>query len=115
MAAADQSRVELAEGEQLVISPAAPPKIKSVDVDGATSWQSGRLVIEDETLASVAARMSRYTRHPIRVTDEETAKLRITGVFRSGDVDGFLSTLTTYFHIAATTGQGGEIELHRRE
>jgi transmembrane sensor len=114
-AGTENSRVELAEGEQLVISPAAPPKVKAVDVDRATSWQSGRVVIEDETLASVAARMSRYTRHPIRVTDEETAKLRVTGVFRSGDVDGFISTLTTYFPIAATTGQRGEIELHRQQ
>jgi transmembrane sensor len=114
-AAAGKSRLELKAGEQLVISPTAPPKIKEVDVDGATSWQSGRLVIEDETLASVAARMSRYTRRPIRVTDADTAKLKITGVFRSGDVDGFISTLTTYFPIAATTGQNGEIELHRQQ
>jgi transmembrane sensor len=111
---AGNSRVELAEGEQLVMSSNAPPKVKTVDIDAATSWQSGRVVIENETLASVAARMSRYTRYPIRVTDEETANLRITGVFRSGDVDGFISTLTTYFPIAATTGQNGEIELHRQ-
>jgi transmembrane sensor len=113
-AGTNNSRVELAEGEQLVISPTAPPKVRAVDVDGATSWQSGRVVVEDETLASVAARMSRYTRHSIRVTDEETANLRITGVFRSGDVDGLISTLTTYFPIAATTGRNGEIELHRQ-
>lgn len=113
--AAAKSRVELTEGEQLVISPIAPPKIKVVNVDRTTSWESGRLVVEDERLASVAERMSRYTRHPIRVTDEVTANLRITGVFHSGDVDGFISTLTTYFPIAATRGQDGEIELHRQQ
>ena len=107
--------VELNAGEQLVISPVDPPKIVDVDADRVTSWESGRLVFKDETLVNVAARMSRYSKHSFHVADTATANLRISGVFKAGDVDGFVTTLMTYFPLTARSDEDGAIELHLRQ
>src|SRR6185503_10937358 len=54
----DRSGVPLSAGQQLTVVPAAPPRIETVSLDRATSWEHGVLVFEDEPLASIAERVS---------------------------------------------------------
>ncbi len=104
--------IELAPGEQVVSSRRqAPIKVAAVDVDRATSWQQGRLVFENEPLSSVVMRVSRYSQRSLRVEDPEIAALRISGVFRTGDMDGFVATITSYLPVRAETSDDGAISL----
>src|SRR2546421_11996174 len=75
------ARIVLDAGEQLVISPTAPPNILRVNVERATAWQNGELVFENEPLSNVVARVNRYGAHPIVIDDDPTASMRISGVF----------------------------------
>lgn len=108
--------IELAPGEQVVASSERPPvKVAAVDVDRATSWQQGRLVFENEPLSSVALRVSRYSQRPLHIADPDVAAMRISGVFKTGDMDGFVATITSYLPVRADAREDGAIELAQRE
>jgi transmembrane sensor len=94
-----------------LIAPRLPPSITHVNVDHAVAWEKGRLVFQDEPLASVVRRVGRYSEHPIVIADEATANLRISGVFREGDVEGFVSTVVSYLQVHAEHESDGSIRL----
>ncbi len=48
-------------------------------VEAMTAWQQGRIVFRDVPLSLVASELSRYLAQPVRVTDPQVAKLRISG------------------------------------
>jgi transmembrane sensor len=106
--------IELVAGEQLTMSPTTAPSIEQVNVERATAWQNGQLVFENEPLSSVVARVNRYAERPIELADAQTSGLRISGVFRAGDVDGFVSTITHYLPVRAEQGESGSVRLSRR-
>jgi len=101
-------------GEQLVLSSSAPPSVEHVSIERATAWENGEIVFENDRLASVVARINRYARHPVVITDAATAELRISGVFHTGDVDGFVSTLVSYLPVQAEKGADGVTHLAQR-
>lgn len=109
-----RDRIVLDAGEQLVLSPAAIPRITHVNIDRTTAWEAGQLVFEDEPLSSVVARVSRYGPRKIVVAaGDSAAQMRISGVFREGDVDGFLSTITSYLPLAAQQLDDGTVRVRQ--
>jgi transmembrane sensor len=93
--------VELTPGMKLSVQADGAETISSVKLQQITAWQSGQLVFDNESLASVIERVSRYTRIPIVVGDDRVGALRISGVFRAGDMEGFVTTVTHYLPIRA--------------
>jgi len=108
-------RVELRAGEQLVTAPASPPTVVPVSLERATAWQNGQLFFEDEPLSSVVARISRYTDRPLTVPDERVASLKISGVFNTGDLDGFVKTIAQYLPVKVEPGENGALVLRRSD
>jgi len=106
-----QARIELDAGEQLVLAPSDLPSVTRVNVDHAVAWEKGRLVFEDESLGSVVRRVGRYSAHSIAIADEGTSRLRISGVFHEGDVEGFISTIVDYLPVRAQRESDGSIVL----
>jgi transmembrane sensor len=106
--------VELLAGEQLIASPVEAPTVERVNVDRATAWQNGELVFENEALSSVIARINRYTKARIELADTSTADLKISGVFHTGDVDGFVSTITSYLPVRVIDADERTIRITRR-
>jgi len=76
-------------GQALVAELGVPQRVAPVDVGDELLWRDGYVSLEDAPLANAAAEMSRYTSAPIRVLDDETGRMRISGVFRTGDADRF--------------------------
>lgn len=111
IAAPQRSRgVALRAGQQLTAAPQAAPEIQTVSLDRTTAWERGQLVFEDETLASIADRMSRYSARPLTV-EASAANLRVSGVFRAGDVATFVDTVTRYLPVRATAHDDGSVVL----
>jgi transmembrane sensor len=108
-------RIALDAGEQLVVSPSGKPKVTRVNVERTTAWQNGQLVFEDEPLGTVLARISRYGTQNIVAADAACAELRISGVFREGDIEGFLSTITSYLPVTAQQMSDGSIRVVSQE
>jgi len=98
--------IELKAGELLVVSADGCTSIVPANVERATAWENGQLILENETLRSVVERVSRYSREPIVIADDRVADLRISGVFRTDDVAGLVETLTLYLPIDADESDG---------
>jgi transmembrane sensor len=105
--------VALAAGQQLIAVPAAPPRIEAASLDRTSAWESGQLAFDDESLASVAERVSRYTAHPVTVAPD-AASLKMSGIFNAGDLSTFVDTVTHYLPVEASNAPDGSIVLHRR-
>ena len=61
-----------------------------VKAEQATAWRRKRLVFDRQTVADVAAELSRYRRGQIVVRDAALAQKQFSGVLDIGDVDGAL-------------------------
>jgi transmembrane sensor len=103
----------LAAGQQLIAVPAAPARIEAASLDRTSAWESGQLAFDDESLASVAERVSRYTAHPVTVATD-AASLKMSGIFNAGDLSTFIDTVTHYLPVQASDSPNGSIVLHRR-
>lgn len=103
--------IELSAGQQLVATSSSAPQVATVSLDRATAWQSGRLVFDNEPLSSVIARVNRYSAQKLKISDEKTSALRMSGVFNAGDADGFVSTITQYLAVRADKAPDGSIHL----
>jgi transmembrane sensor len=105
--------VSLDPGQELVATPSAPPVIRRASLEQTTAWQDGRLVFDNEPLATVAARVSRYSGRPVTV-DASAADLKISGVFNAGDSDGFVEAMTNYLPVRSMARpDGGTVLVHR--
>jgi transmembrane sensor len=107
-------RINLDAGEQVVFSPASAPSVAHVNLGQATAWENGEVVFENDTLSTVVARINRYARHGVVIADLQTSQLRISGVFHTGDIDGFVSTIVAYLPLRAEKYRDGTIHLARR-
>jgi transmembrane sensor len=105
--------VELQAGEQLSVSASGTSSVAPANIERSTAWQHGRLVFDDEPLSTVVEQVNRYARLPLVLTDESTAKLRISGVFSTRDIDGFVETLTHYLPVDADRRDGAIHLSHR--
>jgi transmembrane sensor len=93
-----------------------PPRVERLSaarVDQALAWRHGDVAFEGESLAQAAAEMSRYNAAPIVVADRSIAGLRLAGLFRSNDRNGFVRAVTRTFPVKAREGDDGAVELVR--
>jgi transmembrane sensor len=107
-------RIDLDAGEQVVFTPETPPSVARVNLGQATAWENGEVVFENDTLSTVVARINRYARHGVVIADTQTSQLRISGVFHTGDIDGFVSTIVAYLPVSADKSADGTTRLARR-
>jgi transmembrane sensor len=105
--------IELVPGQELVASADGTSKVSGTNVTRVTAWQKGQLLFDDEPLSSVVERVNRYAAKPIVVTDDSIRELRISGVFDTNDIPGFITTITHYLPLSATARQN-TIELAHR-
>jgi transmembrane sensor len=89
--------------------------VRAIDVSKVVGWRDGRVFLEDVTLAEAVAEMNNYSERQIRIADPQIGALRVNGMFRAGEQDGFVTALEQYFPVLAQHGRDSEITLTRRE
>ncbi|HYG26520.1 MAG TPA: FecR domain-containing protein [Caulobacteraceae bacterium] len=95
-AAASQAlATEMGPGSQLVATANTDWRVTRTDVVRETSWLNGQIVISDQPLGEAIEELNRYSRRKIVLDDPSLAGVRISGVFRPGDLDGFARALKT--------------------
>jgi transmembrane sensor len=75
------------------------------------SWRSGNIIFRGESLATAVAEVGRYTPVEFVFLDPKLKKLRVAGLFKVGDISGFLSTLEANFNILSERGDNEQIFL----
>lgn len=111
---APKAEIQLRRGEQLAVVARGAAELRIANVDRVIAWQAGQLIFEDETLAVVVERISRYTRAPVTVADDATGDLRISGVFNAGDLHGFVDAVSHYLPVTSSAASDGAIRLAKR-
>jgi transmembrane sensor len=89
-------------GERLVLDDQGSyvEPVTPTDVAVELSWQDGNIIFRGESLEDAIAEISRYTTIEFLVVDESLQKVRVAGLFKAGDVLGFLESLRANFDIA---------------
>jgi transmembrane sensor len=98
-------------GEQLVDRAGLPPVVSAAQVDDATNWQHGFLTFNNDTLATAAAEMNRYSPNQLIVRDPRVATLRVTGMFRAGDPVRFGRTLAEIYPVKLVPAGPDKLEI----
>lgn len=90
-----QSVVDILPGEQaLVQANRVVAKIDQPVVEKkVTSWRSGKIYFEKDTLDAVIREVNRYIDRQLVIEDMAVSEMKLTGVFRSGDLDSVLFAL----------------------
>jgi transmembrane sensor len=99
---------DLKAGQQLSAVVGSPPLIRYVDLDNVSAWETGQLIFDDQPLSKVVDTVNRYSNTVQLAIDQHTADIRISGVFRTGDIPGFVDIVTSYLPVKAVD-TGGKI------
>lgn len=101
----------LAPGQELVAIAGSRPRIVPVDIDEQLSWLDGFVEFRDVPLAEAVAEMNRYTQKPLVIRDDATGKLRVSGLFRTGDPGRFAAIVSELLPIRQRPLPNGAVEL----
>jgi transmembrane sensor len=88
--------------------------IDASEAEARLAWQRGLIVFEDEALQDALLEVDRYTTTKFVLADEKVRHVRIGGSFRTGDVDGLLSSLRDKFRVDSKRDAQGRIVLSSR-
>ena len=84
--------VLLTAGQQITVQDSgAVETVRAVDTTRALAWAEGQLVFENDTLAHVVTEFNRYNRTQLRISDDQLAARRVSGVFEATDTETLLA------------------------
>jgi|GEM_PF-75383 len=94
--------IELSAGEEIRIKPGGQMTvIAKADLEAATAWREGKVIIRTESLSEAVRRLNRYSRMQIQITDPQLAARHVSGVFEAGDTQGFLNAVQRIYTVNA--------------
>lgn len=100
----------LSPGEQLETT-LPRPVVKAADVARETSWMSGRLIFDATPISAAIAEVNRYSDTRIELRANHIADIPVSGVFDTGDADGFVAALVDLYAIRAEPQPDGTLVL----
>jgi len=91
----------LGQGEKVTVKGGARvlETLPDSDIKVELSWKEGNLIFKGEPLGEAITEISRYTSVEFIVVDDDLKTIQIAGLFKSGDVAGFLSSLEANFGV----------------
>ena len=90
---AQAERVVLNSGKESVEA------LEPEEIEVHLSWRNGNLIFRGESLETAVAEVGRYAPVEFVIKDEDLQQVRVAGLFKVGDVSGFLSSLEANFDI----------------
>jgi transmembrane sensor len=110
--ASDSPALEVSAGEELRAAVGGSAAvIPQADLEAATAWRQGKIVFRTEPLGEAVRRINRYSRVQIVVNDPILAAKKISGVFETGDAQGFADAVEQYLGVRADSPDQNRIVL----
>lgn len=81
--------------------------VEPADPAMALAWRQGRIVFDDQPFETVLAELRRYRSAPVMVAADLAADFRVSGNYRTTDIDGALRSLAAAAGVDVTTLPGG--------
>lgn len=100
----------LAPGQRLTFASGRLPRLDATVTDDATAWLRGEIVLDDTPLAGVVAALNRYDATPLGIDDPRVARLRVSGIFHTGNNREFAVLLAKLYGVPFSE-HGGRIVL----
>ena len=113
----DGQSLLVAEGERVVLN-ADGERVEALapeEIEVRLSWRNGNLIFRGESLAAAVEEVSRYTTVDFAIPDHDLQAIRVAGLFKAGDVAGFLSTLQANFDVVSKRADRTTIVLTAQE
>ena len=85
--------------------------VLAIEGEREVSWAYGRLSFENETIAEVVDRFNKYNRAQIRLADPAMGTKRISGNFRTSDIESFAQFVHTAAGVPVSVGEKDEITI----
>lgn len=110
-----ENRIELVEGEQLVTSATLATIVEKINLEELMGWREGRIVFRDTRLGAAIAEVNRYNKDQLRLSEDPRLQaIRISGVFKTGQIAPFISAMQTMHSVEAHHTAKNEITLRWR-
>ena len=98
--------VELIAGEGMQVrADGVATRMPKADIEAVMAWRQGKVIFHDEPLSQAVRRLNRYSRQQVIVDDPTLAQMKISGVFDSGDAEGFVEALQAYLSVQVTVSR----------
>jgi transmembrane sensor len=82
--------------------------------EDALNWQRGYVTFYDDTLSTAVAELNRYTRDQLVIRDPQVAKLRVSGMFKTGDAERFGRALAQVHPVRINRIAPDKLEISRK-
>lgn len=92
---------------QRAIGDGSGMRVGDADVESATAWRLGRLVVRDQPLSEVVQTFNRYSSERLVIGDDRAGKVRISGSFRYDGGRDFALALASGFDLAVARRPDG--------
>ncbi|QTN20878.1 FecR family protein [Brevundimonas sp. AJA228-03] len=96
---------------QQVVTAAPRPAVATVDIAQETSWTTGRLIFRATPIRAAVAEINRYSDEKIDLRASHIADIPVSGVFDTGDTDGFIAALQDLYSVKAERRPDGTVIL----
>lgn len=99
-----ESSFSVSQGQKLMLGvPAEKVEIiEPGELQAKLSWQDGTLVFQGEPLSEVIKEISRYTQIEFVLKNRSIKDTKVIGLFRTGDVNGLVTTLRDNFNMTVS-------------
>jgi transmembrane sensor len=94
--------VTLTPGERIVLARNTPPAVDSPHIDVVTAWRRGEVILDKTELHEAVAEINRYEDTKLVLDSPETGRLKISGIYRTGDGAGFARTIARLYQLRIT-------------
>lgn len=102
-------------GRSLIVVPGGGEQVVDADVRRHGRWRSGFVEFDNDPLGAAVAEFGRYVDQRITLEDPHIADLRLSGVFRIGDLEPFLGVIGQIFPVRVERSVSGDLALYWRE
>lgn len=88
--------------EKVTITPTTLPKIETLSLNHIQedlAWQQGMLVFDGLPLKAAISEMNRYNKTQLSIQDDYLAELKVSGYFKTKDIEQLLTALAYNFDI----------------
>ena len=79
-------------------------------MDAVTAWRRGEVLLDKTTLSDAVAEMNRYDETVLVIDDPSIADLRVSGIYHTGNSDGFAQTVARLYGLRVIH-QDGRVHL----
>ena len=100
IADSDTGLQTLERGERILLNES--PQVESMvedDIEVKLAWRDGILVFRGSSLKEAVREVGRYTHMEFVIQSDDLEQRRVAGVFKAGDIEGFLASLRANFDV----------------